>query len=155
MTADLSSALKSIGAANMLDFVRVEKEWAKIVGDKLAKVSKPAKLSSRTLTVWVREPVWADSMMYLKADITEKVNLVLGKKVINAIRVVTKADLENTETRETPGKPDEPREVNLPASELEEIEKALKSVGDSQLRSILKRVMLKNAKAGHRRPREK
>lgn len=140
----LASALRSVDRANLLNFARIEREWGKIVGPQLGAVSAPAKLSYRTLNIWVSEPVWADSMTYLKSEIIRKVNETLGKEVIDDVRVMMKSDFRQSGAAET-GK-QKAASADVPESEREEIRRVAAEVEDSQLRSILERVMLKNAK---------
>ncbi|MDH5638027.1 MAG: DUF721 domain-containing protein, partial [Nitrospinota bacterium] len=74
----ISSALESLsismGKREVYDFAAICGNWQDIVGRALAEVSSPARLARKSLTIEVAQPVWADSMGYMKNEIIEKVN---------------------------------------------------------------------------------
>lgn len=137
----LRSALSSVDQANLANLARVTDGWEKIVGQPLAGVSVPAELAYKKLLIWVREPVWADSMMYMKTEIISRINGLLGKDAVNSIRTVYKADFPDSRRRA----PAPQKDPDPPEWALRRAEEALAGVEDSELRSALKRVMLKDA----------
>jgi len=145
----LGGALSSIEQANLLNYALMERKWADIVGERLARVSRPGELSRRNLLIWVKEPVWADSMSYLKTEIIEKINRVIGKSIVDSIKTVYKRDFEPATTPAAKAEPEEVDERVIPPEILASIEKTLEQTDDSELRAALKRVMLKSVMAKH------
>lgn len=143
----LRTALSSVDKANIANLARVSSGWEKIVGAPLAAASTPAELEYKRLLIWVKEPIWADSMMYMKTEIISRVNKLLGKEAVTSIRTVYKADFPEFQRKTTPPRkvPDPPEWAALA------VEEALVGVEDSELRSALKRVMLKSVMLEHKR----
>jgi hypothetical protein len=143
----LRTALSSVDHANIANLARVSSGWEKIVGSPLATASTPAELEYKRLLIWVREPIWADSMMYMKTEIISRVNKLLGKEAVTSIRTVYKADFPEFQRKKTPPRkvPDPPEWAALAVDE------ALVGVEDSELRSVLKRVMLKSVMVEQKR----
>ncbi|MGK7344701.1 MAG: DUF721 domain-containing protein [Candidatus Nitrospinota bacterium M3_3B_026] len=152
--AALEAALRSVDQANLLNLAEIERKWEKIAGPSLAAVSRPAALARRTLTIWVAEPVWADSMMYLKSQVAENVNAELGGDVVRSIVTQVRTGAFAPAGKEAKDAPEEPREAaTVPESVRREIDRELSKVADSGLRSIIKRVMLESVKVESKRSR--
>lgn len=136
----LESALGKACGRAVLDLARIDTEWAEIVGEQMAEVSRPVKLQGGELTIWVREPVWLDSMIYHKRKIAGNINRIFPENIIKKINITQKTDLgrENKEVAEQ--EPEQPLDETLP----EEIEKSLSSIQNSDLRFVFKRVILKD-----------
>ncbi len=145
MAESLDTALRSINRVNVLYLLKIEREWENIVGETLSRVSGPVQLSQGKLVLFVREPVWIDSMMYLKTKIIQKVNDLFPGNVVTRIHMVLKDDF----IRSTPAPEQTPETqiTDLPENEAKEAEKALEKLPDSKLRSTFKRVMLASYKA--------
>lgn len=136
----LKKALSSVDQANIANLARVCDGWEKIVGQPLANASIPAELEYKRLLIWVKEPIWADSMMYMKTEIISRVNGLLGKDAVNAIRTVYKSDFPQfRREKAAPSKEPDP-----PEWAVRKADEAVAGVEDSELRSAFKRVMLKN-----------
>ena len=136
----LRTALSAVDKANIANLARVSDGWGKIVGEPLAAASTPAELEYKRLLIWVKEPIWADSMMYMKSEIISRVNGLLGKEAVTSIRTVYKADFPEFQRKKPP-----PRKVpDPPEWAVRTVDEALVGVEDSELRSVLKRVMLKS-----------
>ncbi|MBF0291106.1 MAG: DUF721 domain-containing protein, partial [Nitrospinae bacterium] len=131
----LKKALSSVDQANIANLARVCDGWEKIVGQPLANASIPAELEYKRLLIWVKEPIWADSMMYMKTEIISRVNGLLGKDAVNAIRTVYKSDFPQFRREK-----DAPRkEPDPPEWAVRKADEAVADVEDSELRSALKR----------------
>jgi len=148
----LTSALKSLNLGRVLQLARIQGEWQSVVGEKLAAVSAPAKLERKILTIWVAEPVWADSMGYLKKEIMSRINALSGEPVVERLRITHKADVETP--RIPVPEPSEPIDPAMEEKGAEDIEPELSSLPDSQLRSTFKRVILKDRTLKKRRLRD-
>jgi len=62
--------------------------WKDVVGETIAKNTEPEEVKHGTLIVKVSTPVWKNELMFKKKEILEKLNNVLGKKVIKDIKLV-------------------------------------------------------------------
>ena len=131
----------SLGKRELYDLAAISGQWVKLAGKVMAQASTPAKLYNKTLVLEVSEPVWADSISYMKGQIIEKVNGALGKEAVRNIKTALK---KKDARADKPGREEISDPANLPSSALREVEEALKYIEDSELRSIFKRVILKD-----------
>ncbi|MDX9732006.1 MAG: DUF721 domain-containing protein, partial [Bdellovibrionales bacterium] len=58
--------------------LKMEVQWADIVGPRLAKITAPAAFQDGILDVWVAHSTWMQELWYLKEDIRSKVNAFAG-----------------------------------------------------------------------------
>lgn len=68
----LSKALAGKGLDKKIDRYEFVLHWDKIVGEKLAEVSKPEYISRSALIVRVMHPVWAQELTFMKAHLLQK-----------------------------------------------------------------------------------
>ena len=136
----LEKALLSTGHPNLVTFARIDRAWPEIVGEQLSRVSRPGDLLKRELTIWVKEPVWVDSLMYMKRKLIGNINKRLSGNMIGSVRVIRKNWEEVTPDTIEPTVPKEP----LTKESIQEVEDIVASVEDPELRSTLKRIMLKS-----------
>ena len=136
----LEKALISTGHPNLVTFARIDRVWPEIVGEQLSKVSRPGDLSKRELTIWVKEPVWVDSLMYMKRKLIENINKRLSENMVGSIRVIRKKWEAEEPNIAEPLQPKAP----LTKEAIKEVEKVVESIEDPELRSTLKRIMLKS-----------
>lgn len=61
-------------------------EYEKIVGDKIASISRPSFIKNEVLFIGVQSPVWSQQLHFFKNDILEKVNNHFGRPVIKDIK---------------------------------------------------------------------
>ncbi len=156
----LAETLKTSNLSTILDFAVITTKWPEIVGDKLARVSEPSKLKNKVLSISVTEPVWVDSMMYMRSVIVSKINSLFHNRVVDNVRVSHKTGLvpspgteagddERINIPDAGGVDDMTCEdINLPGANL-----SFDNLDDSQLRSTFKRVILKDIVAKSRRSR--
>jgi len=150
----LAGALKSVNQTNVLTFAKIENKWIDIVGPQLAAVSKPAGFKRKVVTVWVSEPVWMDTMLYMERRIIIKLNALFASPVVTKVKIIHKSGFnvggsENTTAEDKEDDKDSP----LSDSEIKKIDSAIAGLPDSQLRSSFKRVMLKDGKLRIKRSR--
>lgn len=151
--AALESALRSGGLTNVLNLAEIEKKWEAIAGPSLAAVSRPAALAGGVLTIWVAEPVWADSMMYLKSQIMDNVNAELGRDAVRSIVTQVRSGAFAPTGKEIEAGPGRGRKAAVPGHLRRRIDEELSKVADPGLRSIIKRVMLESVKVESKRSR--
>jgi len=68
----LAKALAGKGLDRKIDRYEFILHWDKIVGEKLAEVSRPEYISRRALIVRVMHPVWAQELTFMKAHLLRK-----------------------------------------------------------------------------------
>ncbi len=64
----------------------INKNWAKLVGERIASHTKPDTVSYRKLLVYVDSPAWMQQLMFLKEDIIKNINEAAGRQIIKDIR---------------------------------------------------------------------
>ncbi|HOD36267.1 MAG TPA: DciA family protein [Syntrophales bacterium] len=116
--------------------------WQESVGLQIATRTHPENIRRGTLFVKVATSVWMQQLQYMKKEIIEKMNRLQGGEAVRDIRFVI--------GEISPGPADKKR-VERPIVDLDtrsltdddkkEIASSLSSVGDEELRDILKRVM--------------
>ena len=60
--------------------------WDDIVGDIIAQNAKPVAFKGRVLLVHVSSSTWIHQLQFLKAEMIEKLNNALGKKLIDDLK---------------------------------------------------------------------
>lgn len=140
----LTGALKSLNRPNVLILARIVNKWPEIVGPQLAGVSAPGDYKRKILTVWVSEPVWVDTMLYMEREINDKVNLIFNTPTVSKVKIILKRGFKVANS--TDDKPDDDEGPPLSDSQIMEVDSAVAELPDSQLRSSFKRVMLKDRK---------
>lgn len=75
----LAKALAFKGIDKKLERYEFVLYWDKIVGEKLAEVSKPDHISRRVLLVRVLHPVWAQELTFMKAALIHKLTPFLKR----------------------------------------------------------------------------
>jgi hypothetical protein len=58
--------------------LKLEVQWAEIVGPRVAKMTAPAAFFNGVLDVWVAHSAWMQELWYIKDEIQAKVNRSLG-----------------------------------------------------------------------------
>ena len=144
INSTLLDALESLNRPNVLIFARIVDKWPNIVGPQLAALSAPGDLKRKVLTVWVAEPVWLDTMLFMEREITLKLNSLFDAPVVSKVKIILKRGFKSAESPNE--KTDDNKGSPLSDSEIKEIDSAVAGLPDSQLRSSFKRVMLKDRK---------
>jgi hypothetical protein len=67
---------------------RLHREWAMVVGDRLAGVSAPIRLERGTLVVAVDSGPWGAQVGFLSEEVRRRANEVLGTDVVTRVQVV-------------------------------------------------------------------
>lgn len=62
--------------------------WAQVVGERIASHSTAKDVRDGRLIVEVSSSGWRNELFYLKAEIVEKINVRIGKKIIHDILFV-------------------------------------------------------------------
>ncbi len=59
--------------------------WSEVVGETIAKNSRPVKIERRNLVVWVCHPVQLQELIFVKKPLMEKINEYMGHRWITNI----------------------------------------------------------------------
>ncbi len=82
----LPKVFDKLGFTNRLLQEQVISLWPNVVGDQIAKNTKPVKVEGQTLIVVASNPIWCNELKYLKPEIIKKLNALIGKTVIKNIK---------------------------------------------------------------------
>ena len=114
--------------------------WQKAVGPQIAAQSRPENLRRDVLFVKVSTSVWMQQLHFLKGELIEKVNALMEKAPVREIRFSIGQLPASLEKQEAP--PLMPLSPGLlKERDKKMIETCLASLGDQELKDILKRVM--------------
>ena len=136
----LEKVLGKLDQGKLLDLARIRARWVDMVGERLAAVSAPVAIRGSTLTVWVKEPVWADSMSYYKETILSRAREAAPKSGVTKIIITGKGGHE-------PVTAPAPAAVPAPAPDeraARAAEAAVEGLRDSELRAMFKKIILKD-----------
>lgn len=129
---------------------RLRDQWRGIVGEGIAAHTIPVRIRYPRLCLWVDSPAWADQLRGLKSLILKKVNERFNsnrpfKDMTFETGSPPLIHLETPQTTHINVRPGPLRQsVELTPDLKCLIEESLKSVGDAQLRQVLRRVMMKD-----------
>jgi predicted nucleic acid-binding Zn ribbon protein len=68
------------------ELLQVWQVWDSIVGDVIAKNTKPGAFKGRILLVYVTSSTWVHQLQFLKAEMITKLNQALGKSLIDDLK---------------------------------------------------------------------
>ena len=115
--------------------------WNKAVGPQVAAQTSPDKLRRDILFVKVSNSIWMHQLQFMKQEIMDKTNKILGREIIKTVHfsigeIAPPSTLKNEEIFTFPD------QYHLSERDRKVIEEST-SVPDKELSSILKRVMTK------------
>ena len=76
-----------LGLAEPRSFARLVDGWNDVVGDAVARHSRPRGVRNGVLDIVVDAPAWATQLRYLEADLVERASRLVGPGVVAAVRV--------------------------------------------------------------------
>lgn len=83
--AILKNSFERLGLNAKVRGFAIMSNWNKIVGDKISNIATPAKTIGKTLYVTVSSSAWMEELKYLKTDMMDKINKILGADAISDI----------------------------------------------------------------------
>jgi predicted nucleic acid-binding Zn ribbon protein len=83
----LSPALERIGPTGLWREARLRRAWSRAVGAGVAANAHIARLRGRVLEISVTSDAWATELTYLGPAITEKLNALVGEKLVEEVVV--------------------------------------------------------------------
>ena len=84
----LGSFLRRSGLDEKIEQARAVPEWAERVGDNIARVTRPIRVSDGVLLVAVRSSAWLMELRMMELQILKKLNADADRGRIDAIRFV-------------------------------------------------------------------
>lgn len=70
----IPQVLERAGVADQVERVRTAEDWASRVGERIAAVTGPVRLSGSTLVVGVRSSAWLMELNFMKREILARLN---------------------------------------------------------------------------------
>lgn len=149
----ISEQLKNLGCDATVREWSAVWLWKKIVGEKLASVSRADKVKGRVLYVSVKNSSWAHHLSLMKREFLERINAVIGQNLIEDIRFTvtyysrdplhrTSPSAEDTRSKSNPCLD----EIDLSEEAISEIRQNASTIADETLRSLFEKVQLADRK---------
>ena len=130
----LERALPPEARRRIYSVALVEKRWASVVGDEIARRSEPEALADGVLTLRVIDPAWGKMILSLQAKIIPALNRAVGKGLVRRLNFVKRDQLQRAASpepaRETAAATGPPPESVMRASE---------AIPDEELRAAVRR----------------
>ena len=139
----LDKALKDLEIDPPLKTYSVVTAWRKIVGENISSQSQPCFIRNKILFVKVSHSTWIQQLQFLKPKLLEKIREFLGESLIEDIRFrLGKIDQLNS----CDEKPYSKEDQELDRETLERIEGLLKTIGDEDIKRLLRNIFINVAK---------
>jgi len=90
----LSGVLKELGLEGKLEEGRLREQWPRIVGEAIAKRSRPATVRGATLIVEVENNVWMNEIQFHRSEIIRKIHQEFPMLKIEDIRLKLERERE-------------------------------------------------------------
>ena len=84
----LQKYLEKAGISQKIEEAAVVPEWPQLVGERIASVTQPLRVSNRVLVVAVRSSAWLSELKLMEREILRKVNAGREQARITGIRFV-------------------------------------------------------------------
>ncbi len=88
----LEAAVEELGINEKLVECRARMAWEEAVGPTLAQYTRPLRLSKGFLEVAVPSAVWRTQLNFMQRDIAERINKLLGGKVIKGLKLLNQSE---------------------------------------------------------------
>lgn len=145
----LSHFLREYGLDKKILEANVLAAWANAVGKPVARNTRPISLVSGTLTVYTANSVLTTELLLLEQHVIEKINDTVGTTAVRKLRFFVrpfKSTPRKMQPRRHSKRLNELETVELSPNILERIEQRVAKVEDTELKTCLKRVFIKQSK---------
>lgn len=112
----------------------VEKRWASVVGEEIARRSEPESLEGGVLTVRVTDPAWGKTILKLQGKIVPSLNRAVGIPLVRRINFVRRDKLQNPVSEVCA--PEKSVALGPPP---ESVIRASESISDEELRAAVRK----------------
>lgn len=133
----LKGIIKDFGLEKGIAGARLQMRWREIVGPQVASHTYPAEIRFDTLHLTVDSAVWMHQLSFLKKEVIEKCNRLLGKESVRKIQLRTGSippPLESDAEAPAP-------EGECTAEEAAFIEQQISSIPDTELKEAVRRAL--------------
>jgi hypothetical protein len=128
----------------------VEKRWAGVVGQEIARRSEPEALSNGILTVRVTDPAWGKMIAKLQGRIVPALNRAVGKGLVRRINFVRREKLQKPVPEETQVE----AASMAPGPPPESVMRASDRISDAELRDVVRKSAARYLRALEERQRK-
>jgi hypothetical protein len=138
----VKEVLESLGQGGRLAELVILSSWEEIVGSRISSRTAPLYIKGGALTVAVYNSVWMHQLSFLKSEMAGKINDFTGERTVSSIKFVLrkKPDWVSKPRSE----PEKARRDPAP-EDMERIDEACSSIGDAELRNIVRRLLIHQA----------
>jgi len=137
IAALLAGAFQGKPLEQRLEEAKIWQIWDRAVGSRLAAKAKPVRFNNGMLTVAVSSAPWMQQLNFMKRDITQRLNQMLGKELVREIYLKPGRPAATEQAERPPG----PTRRELTGEEREKIARASQEIGDEDLRRAFVRLM--------------
>jgi len=133
----LAGAFRGKPLERRFEEAKIWQVWDRAVGRQLAAKARPSKFNDGLLTVVVISAPWMQQLNFMKRDIAQRLNDMLGKELVREIYL--KAGRPAVAEQAVP--PSQPTRRALTGEEKEKICRASQEIRDEELRQAFVRLM--------------
>ena len=90
----LGKALAHVGLGRASDIRRLMDAWKQTVGERIAAQATPLALKGSVLVLAVPDAVWRQELALMTPEIRDRINAMLGRKVVERIRLVSQGAVD-------------------------------------------------------------
>ena len=90
----LGKALARVGLGRASDIRRLMDTWKQTVGERIAAQATPLALKGTELVLAVPDAVWRQELSLMTPEIRDRINAMLGRKVVEKIRLVSQGAVD-------------------------------------------------------------
>lgn len=83
----LPAVAEALGAPSVDALVVVHERWAEVVGEEVARHSRPVGLDGSTLKIAADVPAWASHLRWAEVEIVDRLANLLGRHEVDSISV--------------------------------------------------------------------
>jgi hypothetical protein len=128
----------------------VEKRWASVVGQEIARRSEPEALENGILTVRVTDPAWGKMIAKLQGQIVPALNRAVGKGLVRHINFVRREKLQKPVLEKAAAE----KASVAPGPPPESVMRASDRISDMELREAVRKSAARYLKAREERQRK-
>lgn len=140
----LEHLLESLGLSERIEQCRALVVWDEVVGDQIARQTRPLRMREGVLEVTVAQPVWMQQLQLMKPQILKRLNERLGGTTVTDIFL--KRGRLQPRPEEEPELPPLWTTVTLSAEESRQIREAVAKLEDPELRREMQAFLEKQAR---------
>jgi hypothetical protein len=138
----INDLLEKRGLEDKVREYRTWQIWDETVGPQIAARARPVRIRDGVLEIRVDQPIWMQQLQLMKPKILTRLNERLGGGILKDI-FMRRGKNAPIPTPPPPPKPPDWLELQLNADELAEIETALGTLDNPELKNHLRRILIR------------